>query len=56
MIVLTSSRRDEDLIAAYDLHTNGYLEKPLDMDQYVQMLDAVISLWARTMRVPALEE
>src|SRR5215469_2821248 len=34
VIVLTSSGEDRDLLASYDLGANGYIQKPVDFDEF----------------------
>ncbi|MDA1192127.1 MAG: response regulator [Candidatus Poribacteria bacterium] len=55
VIILTSSREQEDVVAAYHLYANGYLEKKVDLDEYIGMLEAVIDLWHGTMKLAPLE-
>ena len=38
MVILTSSREDEDLLQGYGLGANSYIRKPVD---FVQFMDAV---------------
>lgn len=35
VVVLTSSVDDRDRLGAYDRHANGYVQKPVDHDQFV---------------------
>lgn len=41
VVVLTSSREEQDIIASYDLGVNSYIVKPIDFDKFV---DAVCQL------------
>jgi len=41
VVILTSSKEDQDIIASYDLGANSYVRKPVDYDQF---LDAVHQL------------
>jgi len=41
VVILTSSKEDQDIIASYDLGANSYVRKPVDFDQF---LDAVRQL------------
>lgn len=34
VIILTSSREEKDLITSYDLGANGYVQKPVDFDEF----------------------
>lgn len=34
VIILTSSREEKDLINGYDLGANGYVQKPVDFDEF----------------------
>ena len=43
VVVLTSSREDQDLVRSYSLGANSYVRKPVD---FVQFVDAVGQLGA----------
>ena len=43
--VLTSSRREEDLIASYGLGVNSYIQKPVDFDQFREAVKTVGYYW-----------
>lgn len=45
VIVLTSSREDEDVNRAYELGANSYLVKPVELQALVEMMRAVRSYW-----------
>jgi len=45
IIVLTSSREDEDLIRSYDLGANSYVRKPVDFDRFVQAVQQLHLYW-----------
>lgn len=52
VIVLTSSRARGDLIDSYDRHTNAYLTKPTDPDEYVDLVRTVESFWLSLVKLP----
>lgn len=35
VVVLTTSRAEEDVVSSYDLHANAYVTKPVDFDEFV---------------------
>src|SRR5690349_1248000 len=41
IVILTTSEAEEDVIAAYDLHANAYVRKPVDFDQFVAAVRAI---------------
>jgi CheY-like chemotaxis protein len=52
VIVLTSSRRDEDILRAYEHHANSYLVKPIDFEKFTKMMHAMSCYWLRWNQVP----
>lgn len=45
VIVLTGSQEIEDVVKTYDLHANCYVTKPIDLEQFVEMVRSVTSFW-----------
>ncbi|MGE0763702.1 MAG: response regulator [Bdellovibrionales bacterium] len=52
VIVLTSSEADHDVISSYDLNANCYIKKPLDFDQFVQVLQLLNEFWFKLAKLP----
>jgi len=46
VVVLTSSREDKDLIASYNLNTNGYVVKPVQFKEFVDAIKTLGAFWA----------
>ena len=38
VVVLTTSKAEEDVLRSYDLHANSYITKPVDLDQLLSMM------------------
>ena len=38
VVILTTSNAETDVVAAYGLHTNSYLVKPFQFDEFIKML------------------
>jgi CheY-like chemotaxis protein len=46
VVVLTSSREEQDLINSYNLGTNGYVVKPVDFHEFVESIKELGLFWA----------
>ena len=45
IVVLTSSKEEEDVIAGYELHANSYIRKPVDFDQFTEVVRQIGMYW-----------
>ncbi len=45
VIILTSSKEDEDLIRGYDLGTNMYIRKPVDPALFAEVVQQTVDYW-----------
>lgn len=52
VVILTTSEADEDVAAAYDLHANAYVRKPVDFEQFVQAVRAIDDFFITVVRLP----
>ncbi|MFC6768187.1 response regulator [Natrinema soli] len=52
VIVLTSSRAEEDVVTSYELHANAYLTKPVDPDEFIETVRAFEKFWFSVVRLP----
>ena len=46
VVMLTSSREEQDLVRSYDLGTNGYVVKPVDFQSFVEAVRGLGLFWA----------
>jgi DNA-binding NarL/FixJ family response regulator len=52
-VILTTSEAEEDIIRAYDLHANCYIAKPIDLDQFIQVIKSIEQFWLTIVKLPS---
>ena len=52
VVVLTTSAAEADVLRSYDLHANAYVQKPLDMDQFVDVIQTFDEFFLSVVRLP----
>lgn len=52
VVVLTTSKAEEDIVRAYGLHANCYISKPVDFDQFTHVVKAIENFWFTVVSLP----
>lgn len=52
VIVLTSSNAEADVHRSYELDANAYLTKPLDLDRFAHLVEAIEQFWFQIVKLP----
>jgi len=52
VVVLTTSSSDEDIVRSYDLHTNAYVTKPVDFDQFMSVVRQIDEFFVSIVTLP----
>lgn len=52
IVVMTSSQAATDILRSYELQANCYLSKPLDFDQFIDVVRAIESFWMSIVHLP----
>lgn len=52
VVVLTSSKAEEDVLRAYNLCANCYITKPVDFDQFFRVVKAIEDFWLSIVTLP----
>jgi CheY-like chemotaxis protein len=52
VVVLTSSKDEEDILRAYNLHANSYVTKPMDLDQFFKVVQSIEDFWFTIVILP----
>ena len=53
VVILTTSQAEEDIIKTYDLHANCYISKPVDLEQFTQVVQSIEFFWLTIVKLPA---
>jgi CheY-like chemotaxis protein len=52
VVILTVSGAEEDIIKTYNLHANCYIQKPLDLDRFVDVVRSIQDFWFTIVQLP----
>lgn len=52
VVVLTTSKAEQDILEMYDLHANCYITKPVDLDQFITVVKSVEDFWLTIVKLP----
>lgn len=52
VVILTTSSAEEDIIRAYELHANCYITKPIDLEQFIQVVKSIEQFWLTIVKLP----
>ena len=52
VVVLTTSKADEDIAKSYDLNVNCYITKPVDMQKFSEVVKAIDNFWFSIVTLP----
>jgi two-component system response regulator len=55
VVVLTTSKAEEDIIRSYDLHANCYITKPVDLDKFINIVKSLTDFWFSVVTLPGGE-
>jgi CheY-like chemotaxis protein len=52
VVVLTTSRAEEDVASSYDLHANCYIGKPFELDRFIEVVKSIDAFWLHIVELP----
>ncbi|ORJ54904.1 response regulator [Geothermobacter hydrogeniphilus] len=52
VVVLTTSKAEEDILRSYNLHANCFITKPVDLDQFFGVIKTIESFWLAVVTLP----
>ena len=52
VVVLTTSRADQDVLQSYQLQANCYITKPVDLEQFIGVVKSLEEFWLTVVTLP----
>ena len=52
VVVLTTSKSEEDILKSYKLHANCYITKPVDFGQFASVVQSIEDFWFTVVKLP----
>lgn len=52
VVILTTSTAKEDIIETYNKHANSYITKPVDLDQFIKVVNSIQDFWLSIVKLP----
>jgi chemotaxis family two-component system response regulator Rcp1 len=52
VVVITTSSAEEDVVKSYALQANCYVTKPVDLRQFLHVVDSIGDFWLQVVRLP----
>ena len=52
VVILTTSKAEEDIVRTYNLHANCYITKPVDLEQFVTVVNYIEDFWLAIVKLP----
>ena len=53
VVILTTSQAEEDVLRAYHLNANCYITKPVDLEQFMKVVQTIEDFWLTIVKLPA---
>ena len=52
VVILTTSQAEEDILKTYNLHANCFITKPIDLHQFIKVVQAIEEFWFTIVKLP----
>jgi two-component system, chemotaxis family, response regulator Rcp1 len=52
VVVLTTSKAEEDVLRTYNLHANCYVTKPVDLEKFIVVVKSIDRFWLTVVTLP----
>jgi two-component system, chemotaxis family, response regulator Rcp1 len=55
VVVLTTSKAEQDILRSYQLHANCYITKPVNFEQFLEVIKSIEKFWLSVVVLPGKE-
>lgn len=55
VVVITSSESEQDILKSYNLNANCYVTKPVNLDQFIKVVQSINDFWLSIVKLPGNE-
>lgn len=55
VVVLTTSNAEKDINKSYELHANSYINKPVDLEHFFEVVKTIENFWFSTVKLPTYQ-
>ena len=52
VVILTTSKDEEDILKTYTQHANAYVTKPVDFDKFLHVVKSIEDFWLNIVKLP----
>jgi two-component system, chemotaxis family, response regulator Rcp1 len=52
VVILTTSKAEEDVLRSYQLHANCYVTKPVDLEKFIVVVQSIDRFWLTVVTLP----
>ena len=52
VVILTTSKSEEDIVKSYQLQASCYITKPVDLDQFLEVVKSISDFWLTVVKLP----
>lgn len=52
VVILTTSKAEEDILRSYELQANCYVTKPVQLNEFLEVVRAIDSFWLTIVQLP----
>lgn len=56
VVILTTSTAEQDVLKTYNLHANCYITKPVDLDQFISVVQSIENFWFSIVKLAPTEQ